>query len=737
MITPIRNTDSCNKTGVYYTPAFVTQYIVDVALGGYLKRQEKAITEQLQLEQIPKQATKQRRDAEIQFWEAYRDVLLKTRVVDPACGSGAFLIAAFDYLNREYERVNEALAALEFASQTKGKGTSDIVGQRSLFDLNKTLLNENLYGVDLSPESVEITKLSLWLKTAEQGKALTYLDDNIKVGNSIIADSSLDPRGFNWDVEFSQVFADGGFDVVIGNPPYVRQELLSPIKPYLQQHYESYDGVADLYTYFYEKGLKILKRNGVLSYIVTNKWFKAGYGEPLRRFFAQNSVVEQILDFGHAPIFEDADVFPCIVSVRTPATKPDPESLKPPADFPVRVCPVPREKLAGINLSQYVQQEGYDVPWSRFAADSWSLEPPAVDELMQKIKSVGIPLKDYSGVKPYRGILTGFNEAFLIDNDTRNRLVKADPNCAEIIKPYLRGRDIDRWNLQPQDEWIILLKSSTNQHWTWSEATETSAEELFAHTFPALYKHIKPFEAQLKKRLDKGNYWWELRACAYYEAFERPKIIYQVIQFLSQYALDTARGYGNDKTYFLPTVDLYLLGLLNSPLMWWHNWRFFGHMKDEALNPANFKMESLPIAPPSDEIRSQVELIGTRLIEITKANQEDSREVLDWLQVEQSIAKLGQKLDDFASLDCDQFVQEVKTRKPKGSGLNPKALKELREVYNDYAPHIQTRRAEALSLETRLSDLVNQAYELTPEEIDLMWKTAPPRMPIPKPTRPV
>jgi N-6 DNA Methylase len=232
--------------GVYYTPAFVTQYIVDVALGGYLKRQEKAITEQLQLEHISKQATKQRRDAEIQFWETYRDVLLKTRVVDPACGSGAFLIAAFDYLNREYERVNEALAALEFASQTKGKGTSDIVGQRSLFDLNKTLLNENLYGVDLSPESVEITKLSLWLKTAEQGKALTYLDDNIKAGNSIVADSTLDPRGFIWEAEFPQAFADGGFDVVIGNPPYVRQELLTPIKPYLQQNYESYDGVADL-----------------------------------------------------------------------------------------------------------------------------------------------------------------------------------------------------------------------------------------------------------------------------------------------------------------------------------------------------------------------------------------------------------------------------------------------------------------------------------------------------------
>ena len=313
--------------------------------------------------------------------------------------------------------------------------------------------------------------------------------------------------------------------------------------------------------------------------------------------------------------------------------------------------------------------------------------------------------------------------------------MKTDPSCAEIIKPYLRGRDINRWIMEPQDEWIILMKSSTNQCWSWSDSTEPLAENLFKKTFPTLYNHLKPFEKKLRKRSDKGNYWWELRACAYYDDFKKAKIIYQVIQFHPQYALDTKIGYGNDKTYFLPTADLYLLGLLNSPLMWWHNWRYFGHMKDDALNPANFKMETLPIAPPTDEIRSQVEPIVTRLIEITQTNQESVREVLDWLRMEQSIEKLGNKLEDFASLDCDQFVQEIKKRKPKDTGLNPKALKEVREVYNDYAPKIQTHRAEALSLEIQLSDLVNQAYGLTPEEIDLMWKTAPPRMPIPNPNR--
>jgi hypothetical protein len=144
--------------GVFYTPAFITQYIVEVALGGYLKQREQEIRDRFQLEQIPKKNTKQRRETEIKLWETYRDeVLRKTRVIDPACGSGAFLIAAFDYLMREYERVNQAIAALEL----QGDGGAEFVGQRSLFDLNKTILNSNLYGVDLSPESVEITKLSL------------------------------------------------------------------------------------------------------------------------------------------------------------------------------------------------------------------------------------------------------------------------------------------------------------------------------------------------------------------------------------------------------------------------------------------------------------------------------------------------------------------------------------------------------------------------------------------------
>ncbi len=717
--------------GVFYTPAFITQYIVEVSLGGYLNRREQELRHFFRIDEVWEASNQQQIETSIKFWETYRDeVLQKTRVIDPACGSGAFLIAAFDYLMQQYERVDRELNALG-CTLNDGK----------LLQFDRSILSNNLYGVDLLSESVEITKLSLWLKTAQAGKTLTYLDDNIKVGNSIVADSSLVERAFNWEAEFPNIFADGGFDVVIGNPPYVRQELLSPIKPYLKANYESYDGVADLYTYFYEIGLKILKPGGLLSYIVTNKWLRSGYGEPLRKFFASQGLLEQIIDFGHAPIFEDADTFPCIVTVRKPNASPsisetesEIEEGKSEPNSSAIVCPVPREDIANINLIQYVQEHGYEISRSRFSASAWSLETPAVDELMQKIKQVGVPLKDFAGVKPYRGILTGFNEAFLIDETTKNSLVKADPKSAEIIKPYLRGQDIKRWSPEWANLWVILLKSSSDSDsvWPWSTAND-KAEEVFAQTFPSLYQYMKPMQEKLSKRSDKGRYWWELRSCAYYNVFQEPKIITQDLATYSWFCFVDKELYTVNTCYLWPTGNLYMLGWLCSPITWWICHHSLQKGINDTLRMFREQVENLPIAPPTDQIRAEVEPIVSRLIEITKINQATHRDVLQWLQLTYKIENLGQKLEDFSSLSFQEFVEEIRKRMPKTKSSDPlgvAGLKAVRETYNEYAPPIQSRKAEALRLEHRLSDLVNQAYGLTPEEIDLMWKTAPGRMPI-------
>ncbi|MCB8751199.1 Eco57I restriction-modification methylase domain-containing protein [Planktothrix agardhii] len=701
--------------GIFYTPAFITQYIVQVALGGYLKQKEDELRDSLRLGGAPrfqlnittKTNKKQQKQAEIQFWQTYRDQVLKqTKVCDPACGSGAFLIAAFDYLFQDYQRVNQALSSLVTTPELE------------LERLDTMILTQNLYGVDLSAESVEITKLSLWLKTAEPGKSLTDLDDNIKQGNSIVADPEFSDKPFNWETEFPEVFATGGFDVVIGNPPYVRQELLSPIKPYLKQHYQCYDGVADLYAYFYEKGLNILKPAGKLSYIVTNKWLKAGYGEPLRRFFIENSTFEQIIDFGHAPIFEDADTFPCIISVyKSSPSQAETTELKTsiPAEFNVKLCPVPREKLANINLTQYVHNEGYDVAWSRFTSESWSLERPDVEELMKKIQRVGIPLKDFAGVKPLYGIKTGLNEAFLIDDETKNKIVQADPKSAEIIKPYLRGQDIKRWSPEWQNLWMIYTNS-----------------EVDINFYPSVKQHLSQYKDKLEKRASK-QVWWQIEASpTYYQKFLDPKLIVQRIAFYPRVAFDNQGLFINDSALIIPSDNYWILGCLNSPANWYLSFRYLPHKKDEALAMDIPYVQNFPIAPLTNIMSVEYESIVQRLIEITISQKTVYQDFLTWLQIQYKVKKITRKLENFADLNFEELIEEVIKQLPKSKSSDPlgvKGLKSIREAYNEYVPDIKTRKQEALNLEKRLSDLVNQAYQLTPEEIELMWKTAPPRMP--------
>lgn len=312
--------------------------------------------------------------------------------------------------------------------------------------------------MDLNAEAIEICQLSLWIKTATHGKALTSLGRTIREGNSIISDPAVHPKAFDWQAAFPEVFAQGGFDVVVGNPPYVRQELLTPFKPWLETHYDSYHGMADLYVYFYELGVRLLKPGGLLSYIVTNKWMKAGYGAPLRRFFSEKSWIKSVVDFGHAKqIFEEADVFPCIIVAEKPTAGEKPRTA--------RLCTIPREQLRIDDLGVQIEREGADMDVAALGADGWQLEPVLVVRLLNKLHRVGKPLGTISGVKACRGILTGFNEAFLIDDACKRELIAADAGCREIIKPYLRGSDADRWVSDWANLWMIVLPSSNDHPW--------------------------------------------------------------------------------------------------------------------------------------------------------------------------------------------------------------------------------------------------------------------------------
>ena len=701
--------------GIYYTPAYITRFIVDRTLGRIFDERWQLVL--AAREPDKRRGKEQQKLAWIGTYEAYRDELKKIQVLDPACGSGAFLVAAFDALGREYERINAALAELR-------------EGQIGLFDLTKTVLNNNLFGVDLNSESVEITKLSLWLKTAERGRKLTYLDSHIKWGNSIIKDPRVDRVAFDWGTgamarSFLNVATEPEaadidarwlkkFDVVIGNPPYIRHELLGQeVKSHLETTYVVHHGMADIFVYFFERGLSVLRPGGRLGLIVTNKWLRSEYAEPLRLMLARQTWIETLVDFGHAPIFPDADVFPCIIALK----KPDSEAAIP-QDHTINVTSFPRALLNEITIPEYVASHHYEVPQGRLNGSAWSLEPTAVNALMNKVRERGTELTTFVGAKPYRGIVTGFNDAFLVDTATKNNLVASDPGSLGLFHKYLRGQDIGRWAPEWHRLWMI--------HVPWDcPITE----------YPSVLRHMELHRAGLEARPEvqaKRFPWYAMSRYAsdYWHLFAGPKIFYQVIQFYPAYALDRSGLVSNDKGFFIPSADTWLLAVLNSPLMWWHNWRYLTHMKDEALTPLGVKMERLPIAVPTDEARVEAERIVPRLVHFVNENNETRAAVLDSLRMQFGVETPGRMLEDFAGLTSDAFLTEVLKRRPKSAGkLKASDMKALRGTYDEEALPIQTRLREARELEKRLTELVNDAYGLTLEEIELMWSTAPPRMP--------
>jgi hypothetical protein len=312
------------------------------------------------------------------------------------------------------------------------------------------------------------------------------------------------------------------------------------------------------------------------------------------------------------------------------------------------------------------------------------------------------------------------------------------PACASLIKPYLRGQDIRRWRSADKPQFMILLKSSSDFTWPWSGKEEPAAEKLFKATFSALYERMKRFEDYqdpktgkkrgLRHREDQGKYWWELRPCAYYDLFASPKIIYQAIQFYARYTFEQQEVYGNNKTYFLGTENLALLGILNSPLLWWYGWRHFIHMKDEALSNDQVKIAELPIAETllGDDALKQT--VGDLLHTVNQVSAADAS-IREWLHQELGIKQGLAALRNPSALSFDAFVTAVKSGLARGRKLMASEINELKREYGDTIEPAITGRAEVARLEGCISDTVNAAYGLTPEEVALLWNSAPPRMP--------
>lgn len=474
--------------------------------------------------------------------------LADIKVCDPAIGSGAFPVGLL------HEIVNARLALAPHSGNEK-----------NAYDLKRHAIAESIYGVDIDASAIDIARLRLWLSLIVDEEdysniaALPNLDYKIVQGDSLIGfpenwqspasdkieelkkqffvetdhshkaelktqiDDEIRKRMagsksslgyqvvFDFRLMFSEVWHQkGGFDVVIGNPPYVQIQSFSGQqvqKDWEAQKYESFAKTGDIYCLFYEKGYRLLKEKGALAFITSNKWMRAAYGENLRRFFSEKTQPLTLIDFSSFQVFDTATVDTNVLLFE-----------KAGRHKPVRACLISLSFTRSTPLETFVEKNSIEL--QDLSSESWVVSDKLHYEIKKHIEQVGTPLKDWDIAINY-GIKTGLNEAFIIDGRKKDELIAADSKSAEIIKPILRGRDIKRYRVDFADLWLI------NSHNGYRKISPIDVDD-----YPAVKAHLDQYWEKLKKRQDKGVTPYNLRNCAYLEEFAKEKIIYPDIMRL-------------------------------------------------------------------------------------------------------------------------------------------------------------------------------------------------------------
>jgi hypothetical protein len=344
-----------------------------------------------------------------------------------------------------------------------------------------------------------------------------------------------------------------GFDILIGNPPYIQlqKDAGKLAKMFEKQNYETFTRTGDIYALFYEKGIHLLKNNGILCYITSNKWMRAGYGEKLRKFFIQYSPI-LLIDLGPG-VFESATVDTNILLIQKQKTT------------NIQLQALTLQKQPNVSIEEQLRKNGSIL--QKLTQDAWFIGSSAEQKLKEKIERIGKPLKEWD-INIYRGILTGYNEAFIITTEKRNEILAHCKDDEErkrteaIIKPILRGRDIKRYYYEWAGLWVIVIPAG----WTNANKDDEKAEVFIEKAFPSLMNHLKEFEEKARKRDDQGDYWWELRKCAYYPEFEKEKVVWASVGE-TYYCYVEKNIFVLDTNYFATMDKKWKIGILNSKLI--------------------------------------------------------------------------------------------------------------------------------------------------------------------------
>jgi len=532
-------------------------------------------------------------------------------------------------------------------------------------------------------------------------------------------------RFFHWDLEFPEVFidlagrdwaADGGFDAMIGNPPYVRQEALAPLKPFLAANFaEFYHGTADLFIYFFGQGLRQLRQGGRLAYISSNSWLRANYASSLRTYLRTHVTIETLVDIGDNHVFEDAaDVYPAIPVVR---------KLPPPHDHTAQVAIFTR----GEGVRQFAEQVAakltpvaiHDQPDA-----GWQLGDEAERRIFNKLMAAGRPWGEVAGGKVFFGIKTGLNEAFVVDQATRDRLVAVDPACASLLYPMRRGEDLRPWYHEDEGKWLIGLPHKWTAATFGADLDEARAWRGLQDRHPALAAHLAPFAEQARKRQDKGEFWWELRPCDYYEAFDVPKVFWPDIAKSPRFVWDEFQTRIGNTAYFTSPATPYLLGVLASRATWFAISQLSQAFGERAgvqryrLFTQTMSRLPIPDAPAADR-----DAIGGLALAITE--QARSRYALHRQTRHRILTDLGaagaalnQKLTAWWELDFPGFLAQVR------AALKREIPVRQRDDWEGWlaaqrAEHAQ-RTAEIVRLETQLNTRVYDLFDLNAAEVKLI-----------------
>ncbi|WP_066834496.1 Eco57I restriction-modification methylase domain-containing protein [Rufibacter ruber] len=651
------------KDGVFYTPEYITRYIVKEAVGGWLQDRQ----QELGFAQLPelteadyasirfdarkKLVTNKAVEKHLTAWTAYRDVLQGVKVLDPACGSGAFLNQVFDFLFQEGQRVNKEVARL--------RG-----GQFEAFDLDRHILTNNIFGVDLNEESVEITKLSLWLKTANKSKELTTLDANIKCGNSLIADPAVaGDKAFDWPTEFPEVFASGGFDVVVGNPPYVDIKALSKdIVNYLFKAFETAENRINLYSIFIEQGLKVLGKNGHISFVIPNSLLINSSYKKIR-----NLLVDGLARIVKLPdgVFEEAQVETIIFQA---AKERKIKSVK-------IISYLSKENI--LNIDNTLERDESKEAWIKDADKNFSIYSSTNEQqVLSKCELGSVLLEDIAefalGITPYDKY-KGHSEELI-----KSRTFHSEQKLDDSYKPLIGGENITRFYIQSTIKEYIKYGS-------WLGAPR---EEKF-FTSPRI----------IIRQIVSGN------PPRIYAGYTEEPLYFTQIGF----AIIPNR---ND------VLPKYLLSLLNSSLItYYHKYRFLDIHKDlfQKILIANCKR--FPIKLISPEAQQPFIDRADRMLQKNQELQALSQKFLTLLQSELGVGKLSQKLEKWYTLTWDDFAKELVKAKIKLT------LAQKSEWLSFFTQ--QHQAANQLVDQLRTTDkeidlLVYQLYGLTPEEIKLV-----------------